>query len=208
MDNFNNNMQNTECMETAHANHAGRKRKILFFALIVCCVAILAAGTLAYFTVEETAYNVITTGKLDMTLHEETTGGKPFPEDGIHGVMPGQTVDKKVYVENTGSADFYVRIALEKRIFDSDGGDSLSFKHITIDINTEDWTEKDGYYYYNKVLKPNEKTKPLFTTVTFEKDMGNRYMDARVEIDVDAQAVQSKNNGDSALTASGWAQAE
>ena len=60
-------------------NRKFSKKRIAVIAAIVCCIALVAAGSLAYFTAEETAYNVITTATLDMTLHEETTGGKPFP---------------------------------------------------------------------------------------------------------------------------------
>ena len=37
--------------------------------------------------------------------------------------------------------------------------------------------------------------------------MGNEYMNARLTIKVNAQAVQSRNNTDSALTAAGWPEA-
>ena len=50
--------------------NSGAKRKIGLIATIVCCIAILTAGTLAYFNAEETAVNVITTGNLSMKLHE------------------------------------------------------------------------------------------------------------------------------------------
>ena len=184
------------------------RRYVLLAALALCCVALLASGTLAYFTAQKTAYNVITTGALEMELREETTGGKPFPKEGITGVMPGTAVDKKVYVVNRGSVDFYARIAIKKVIADAEGReDTLNFEHILLDLNTADWTEKDGYYYYNRALKPGEQTEPLFNTVSFGTKLGNEYMDARVEIIIDAQAVQSRNNTDSALTAAGWPEA-
>lgn len=185
------------------------KKRIAVIAAIVCCIALVAAGSLAYFTAEETAYNVITTATLDMTLHEETTGGKPFPEEGITGVMPATEVDKKVYVENTGEADFWCRISIEKSIQAAEGVDAkLNFDHITLDINTADWTEKDGYYYYNRPVKSGEFTEPLFTQVIFGKELGNEYMNATVVIKVHAQTVQCKNNGTSALDAMGWPEAE
>lgn len=187
---------------------AGTKRRIGLIAVLVCCIAILATGTLAYFNAEETAHNVITTGSLSMKLHEEAEGGKPFPTDGVSGVMPDTEVVKKAYVENTGGVDMYVRISIEKDIQSmEDAGAKLNFEHITLDINTADWTEKDGYYYYNRALKPGEKTEPLFTKVSFDKTMGNEYMNARISIDVNAQAVQSRNNTDSPLTAAGWPEA-
>ncbi|MDY3026890.1 MAG: TasA family protein [Candidatus Faecivicinus sp.] len=186
--------------------NSGAKRKIGLIATIVCCIAILTAGTLAYFNAEETAVNVITTGNLSMKLHEEAEDGKPFPSEGVFGVMPDTDVAKKAYVENTGSVDMYVRIAIEKEI-QGESDRELGFENITLDLNTADWTEQDGYYYYNRALKPGEKTEPLFTMVRFDKEMGNEYMNARLTIKVNAQAVQSRNNTDSALTAAGWPEA-
>ena len=189
-------------MENMENRRNAIKKRIGLIATIVCCIAILASGTVAYFTAQETAYNVITTGALSMRLVEEGADGKPFPKEGVTGVLPNMEVTKKVYVENTGDVDMYVRIALDKKIESlSDPAAKLNFKHITLDINETDWTEQDGYYYYNRVLKP------LFTTVSFGASLGNEYMNARVQIDVDAQAVQSKNNTDSPLTAAGWPKA-
>lgn len=187
-----------------------RKRRLVLLALALCIAAVTATGTLAYFTAEETAHNVITTGYLDMILHETTTGGKPFPEEGLDNLMPGMVVDKVVTVENAGTVDFYLRVALDEEITPAQGVQAeLNFDHITLDINEDDWTlAKDGYYYYNSAIKAGETTEPLFTTVTFEPEMGNEYMNAHVEITVRAQAVQSRNNGDSPLTAVGWADAE
>ena len=184
------------------------RKRIGLIATIVCCIAILASGTVAYFTAQETAYNVITTGTLSMRLVEEGADGKPFPKEGITGILPNMEVTKKVYVENTGDVDMYVRIALDQKIESlSDPAAQLNFEHISLDINTADWTKQGDYYYYKKALKPGEATEPLFTTVSFDAKMGNEYMNARVRIDVDAQAVQSKNNTDSPLTAAGWPKA-
>ena len=182
-----------------------RKKKLVVIAMLVVCIAVLATGTLAYYTAQETAYNVITTGSMNMKLHDETTGGKPFPKEGINNIAPGMVIDKVVYVENDGSVDFWTRISLEKTITAAEGVDKeLSFEHIKLNINTSAWEEKDGYYYYKKPVAPGKATEKLFTTVTFAPEMRNEYMDARVEIIVHAQAVQSRNNGDSALTAAGW----
>ena len=124
-------------------------------------------------------------------------------------MLPNMDVTKKAYVENTGDVDMYVRIALDTNVESmQEGGGKLPFDdHISLDINTEDWTKQGDYYYYKKALKPGEATEPLFTTVSFDAKMGNEYMNARVRIDVDAQAVQSKNNTDSPLTAAGWPKA-
>lgn len=187
-------------MENNNIEKTVSRRRIALIAAIICIVALIAGGTIAYFTAEETAYNVITTAGVDMELHEETDGGLPFPDEGISGVMPGDDVTKKVYIENTGSADFYVRIAVEKKITP----DTLGLEYIKLDINDTDWTEKDGYYYYNKPVKPGEETTPLFTQVSFDEEMPNEYQECTVEVDVAAQCVQSKNNGETVFDAVGW----
>ena len=139
-----------------------------------------------------------------MDLVEETTGGKPWPEEGITGVVPGMSADKVVYVENKGGVPFFTRISMDKLVLAGDGKTELSSEFITVDLNEEQWLEKDGYYYYHRILEPGEKTEPLFTLVKFGPELGNEYMTARVEIQVLAQAVQSANNGEDPLEAQGW----
>jgi len=60
---------------------AHQKRKVLLLAAVLICLAVAAGSTMAYFTAEETAHNVITTGSLSMDLVEETTGGKILGHD-------------------------------------------------------------------------------------------------------------------------------
>lgn len=184
------------------------RKYVLSLAVIICAMAVLATGTYAYFTAEETAYNVITTGCLYMDLVEETTGGAPWPEEGVKNVMPAMDVDKVVYVENVGSVPFFARISLENQITPAPGVTAeLTFEHISLDLNTEQWIEQDGFYYYYRILEPGEKTEPLFTKVSFAPEMGNEYQNATVEVYVLAQAVQSANNGTDPLAALGWSEA-
>ena len=96
-----------------------------------------------------------------------------------------------------------MRVKVEKNIkLQGEGTPDTSLVELT--RSASHWTEKDGYYYYTKVLKPGEVTAPIFTAVTFKPEMGNEYQNATATVDVSAQAVQTANNGTSALTASGW----
>lgn len=178
-----------------------RLLSILLSAALLALVAALAVGSIAYFTHEDTAVNVITTGSVGITLHEKTASGEDFPKEGVF-VMPGDTVSKIVTVENTGEAPCFVRVALEEgvnnELLSADGC-------LEMDINTADWTYKDGYYYYHNVLIPGETTNALFTEVHIVGDaVTNEYMNADFNINVSAYAVQSDNNGSSALEALGW----
>ena len=46
------------------------KRKLLILSVLAICLAILAAGTFAYFTSEDTAHNVITSGGVKIAVQE------------------------------------------------------------------------------------------------------------------------------------------
>lgn len=180
------------------------KRKILILAVTVIALSVAAAGTVAYFTTQGRAANVITAGNVKMELHDETADGADFPQDGLGDMMPGDTATKIVYVENTGDNAFYTRIKL-KNTLQSGTGEQLSFDQIHLNIDAANWIlGSDGWYYYRSAVEKGQKTAPLFTEVAFDPGMGNPYMDARVEIEVTAQAVQRTNNGDTAWQADGW----
>lgn len=179
------------------------KRKLLILSVLVICVATLAAGTLAYFTSEGTAHNVITTGGVEITLQEWADEGKTKPFEDLTGIMPGMTVTKIAEIKNTGASEAWVRVKVEKNIRLAGEGE-VNPDLVELALDTANWTEKDGYYYYNKALKPGEVTAPVFSAVTFNASMGNEYQNATATVDVYAQAVQTANNGETALNAQGW----
>lgn len=179
-------------------------KKMISLLAIISILSVMAFSTLAYFTAEEAVLNKITTGNVDIELHDETLNANnewaPFPEDGLTGIMPGDVVSKKVNVANTGDNPVWIRVSLDKSITEA-----LNFEGITLNINTVDWIEgEDGWFYFKQVLSPNHTTSNLFTEVKFDKSLGNEYINALIEIDVSAQAVQSQNNGIEVLEVEGW----
>ena len=134
-----------------------------------------------------------------------------FPTTGISGVMPGQSVDKLVTVDNVGTGESWIRAGIVCRIESVDGEElPLTLEYadgedvLSFDINEEMWTEKGGYYYYTDPVKADTSTEQLFTQVTFNKAMGNEYQGCTAYVDVAAQAVQVKNNGETVFDAMGW----
>ena len=179
------------------------KRKLLILSVLAICIATLAAGTLAYFTSEGKAHNVITTGGVEITVQEWADEEKTKPFEDLTGVMPNTTVTKIAEIKNTGASAAWIRVKVEKSIkLQGEGAPDTGL--VELALNTADWTEKDGYYYYTKVLKPGEVTAPIFTAVTFKPDMGNEYQNATATVDVTAQAVQTANNGATVMDAQGW----
>ena len=179
------------------------KRKLLILSVLAICIATLAAGTLAYFTSEGKAHNVITTGGVKIAVQEWADENKQTPFENLEGIMPGMTVTKIAEIKNTGASDAWVRVKVEKSI-KLKGKGTPDTGLVELALNTADWTEKDGYYYYTKALKPGEVTAPVFTSVTFNATMGNEYQKATATVNVSAQAVQIANNGATVMDAKGW----
>ncbi|MDY2957625.1 hypothetical protein [Floccifex sp.] len=192
------------------------KRKGLLAATVLICCAIAGGGTIAYYTYEDVAHNVITSGGVTIELVEKSQQSDgtliDFPKEGITGVMPGERVSKIVSVKNTGSSDAWIRVVVDTRINDVSntslpteiqvGNNNQSVIQFTID--NENWTYRDGYCYYNKPVKAGESTSVLFDSVVFNKHTPNEYQNCTSYIDVCAQAVQVDNNGEDVLQAQGW----
>ena len=179
------------------------KRKILILSVLVICLAMIAAGSLAYYTADTKAHNVITTGSVDIELNEWANEERTEKFENQTGVMPGKDVTKIVEVKNVGTGSAWVCVQMFVDVY-AENGKQLPTEPVKLDINDTDWTYQDGYYYYNKPLAPGATTEPLFTTVSFDEQMGNEYQNAKAKIDITAIAVQSANNGETVLEATGW----
>lgn len=185
------------------------KRKLLLLSVMVICIAITAAGTLAFFNGDATAHNVITTGKVGITVNEYS---KYDPDERVKyennqtGIMPGTTVNKIVVVSGEdGTADAWVRVKFTKSI-QLAAGKQGKVDFGLIKLNTgANWIDgEDGWFYYNAPVKANQEAAPALLSVQFDATMGNAYQGATATVDVLAQAVQCANNGTSAQTAGGW----
>lgn len=188
------------------------KRKLLFIAAALIALALIAGGTLAYFTAEDTARNVITSGVVAVELIEQqrTADGTlaPYPTERIP-MMPGQSVSKIVTVRSD-EQPAYIRARYTIAVLDA-GGEPMEVSAeqlaqvVTIAPDTEQWTLRDGWWYCDTAVGGGESTPALFESVDFSgPNMGNEYQGASITVDVTVQAVQAANNGATALEANGW----
>ncbi len=188
------------------------KRKIVIIsAAAVIAAASASYGTVAYFTSEDTARNVITAGNVKIELRENALSddGTLVPFEDRIDVMPGCEVSKIVQVENTGSQSAWIRVSVKKDIILAEGAaGETDLSLVSFNPDTEHWTEKNGFFYYNTSLEPGQTTEPLFTSVAFAADMGNLYQDSKAELTVSAFAVQTANNGNDAFEAAGWSESK
>lgn len=180
------------------------KKKLLVLLTSLTLVAVVGIGaTLAYFTDNDSATNVITMGHVDVDL-DEPNFDKPVddpttPEDEskeekdntIEDVTPGQSIVKDPTITVAeDSEDAYVRAKVEfTGLTDAQVADLLA--NINID-DTVWFLAEDGYYYYNAKLTAGDSA-VLFDTVVIPETWGNEVADLTFEIIVSAEAIQADN---------------
>lgn len=175
------------------------KRKLVLTSAVVLILALLAAGTFAYFTKNARATNVITTGTISIQLNDEIQGGQKTDTGWtLSGVMPGQAVEKAVSVTNTGTSPAWLRVKLEIAVEMAAGKtDTWQGQNVLQFAVNPDWfLAEDGYYYYSKPVAADAETERLFQsgTLMLNPQLPNDYQGCAVTINVLAQAVQVKNN--------------
>lgn len=178
------------------------KSRLLLIALAAILVTVLTQPTLAYYTTVGKATNVVTSGDIELLIHEKTADGSDFPAEGVY-VIPGDIVSKQVSVENVGGHPFYLRVKLVR----GSTNEVLSAEDsLKININTTNWTYLDGFYYYNQVLQPGETTPTLFTEVEIVgSKVDKSHIGSTLSLTVNAYAVQSEHNpAEFPWDASGW----
>lgn len=188
------------------------KRKLVLTSAVVLILALLAAGTFAYFSKNARATNVITTGTISIKLNDSIAGGTE-KENGsgwtLSGVMPGQPVDKAVSITNNGTSPAWLRVKLGISVKDADGKDlDTTFDRdkqvLTFDLGNG-WFYHEGYYYYSASVDENDSTAEFFAvkkdtdgtrhpTLMLNPQLPNAYQGCTVTVAVQAQAVQVKNN--------------
>ena len=130
------------------------KSKLLLIALAAILATVLTQPSLAYYTTIGVATNVVTSGIIQLQIHEKTADGSDFPAEGVY-IIPGDIVSKQVTVENVCAHPFYLRVKLAS----SSTNQALSAEDcLKMDINTNDWSYLDGFYYLNRILQPGEVT--------------------------------------------------
>lgn len=188
------------------------KTKYLWGLIAILLVLGLASVTIAFTTRQATANNVLTFGNLKLALRQTTlspTGEEiPYNEQESFNITTHNTVSRIVRVENVGDHPMYVRIALSMNGTRADGTAFDTDDLVQYNINDTDWVYRDGWYYYRHALEAQQTTRPLLTEVEFD---GNGVItaggpDSSMDLQIDAQAVQSENNAAAVLDASGWPQ--
>lgn len=179
------------------------KLRLLLIAIAAIVVTVFSQGTLAYYTTVGKATNVVTSGNIKFVIHEKTAQGTDFPKEGVY-IVPGDIVSKRVTVESLCDHPFYLRV---KPVYGINGSNELTAEEcFGLDIDRQNWIEKDGWFYYKDIVRPGETTPAVFSEVEIiGEKVDNSYIGKTLTLTVSAQAVQSENNpADTPLEALGW----
>lgn len=180
------------------------KIKIAVVALVAAVFAFIGQPTLAYYQTVGKATNVVTSGSIQLIIHEKTDQGTAFPTEGVY-IVPGDVVSKEVSIENDCTHPFYLRV---KMVYGTTAQDLSPEECLKLNIDSEHWQLHEGWYYYKNIVNPGETTPNVFSHVEIvgsKVDTG--HICKTLTLTVKAQAVQSEHNpieGGNTYTASGW----
>ena len=160
------------------------KKKITNTLILLGIVGAIGSGaafTSAYLINGDKAVNTMDATEVNVHIEEDFT----TPSD----PKPGDQISKKPRVVNDSNVNCYVRMRVN--VTNEDLLDPIS-------VNSG-WTLKsDGFYYWNSVLKPGEKTGNLFENVRIKSDALKEGIHD-LDVLVYAEAVQAgSNSADSA----------
>lgn len=136
-------------MSEKNACKAAQKRSVKSIAVLASVLVLVLGvigGTLAYLATNTApVVNNFTYGNVPIDIPEDFNG----------------TTKTNVRIQNKGTADAFVRASIVVTWKDKDGNVSSTTPVLgtdyTMDLNTEGWFEKDGYYYCtNRVLAGKE----------------------------------------------------
>lgn len=133
----------TKSSRSGKSSHTAKKASALTIAIIL--ILVMAIGGTVAFLVTHTDQIVNTFQPTDVTceINEEFNDNN--------------TVKTSAVVENTGKIPAYIRVAVVANTVDADGS-ITDTADVRDKLASSGWTEINGYYYYNGVVQPNEKT--------------------------------------------------
>ncbi|MCQ4635335.1 hypothetical protein NE619_01215 [Anaerovorax odorimutans] len=152
-----------------------RDKPLIAAMVLLLLLAAGCFGILAYSTYRDQTVNAFTVGYGEIAIEEDF---KPPRK-----LLPGISIKKEVAVANTGPVPCSVRVLAKYT-------SSKMIKFSSVDFNTEAWTAKGDYFYYNSILQPGEKTIPLFTSIQIQDNVSQAQLEP-FDVLIYAEAIQA-----------------
>ncbi|WP_217077933.1 BsaA family SipW-dependent biofilm matrix protein [Clostridium baratii] len=138
-----------------------KKKKLSLLIGVGILTVALIGGTLAWFTSKDNVTNKFTTGSIKHEILEKFEAKNETHEN----ILPGDEINKDVWIKNTGKSDALLRVKIRpvwvdgNTETDASGQVKLNFTDSVkegaewIGGENVEWIKIGDYYYYNKVLK-------------------------------------------------------
>lgn len=145
--------------------------------------------------------NHLETGIIDIGIKEyRNVNGKEAAWEDNLTVLPGDSISKIPRIYNYG-ADCYVRVKITFREVEELTENNL------LGMSNNWMKADDGYYYYKEILKTG-KTADVFCGLKIQRNLSESMSEKTFYIDIDADAIQSKNFIPDFESASPWGRVE
>lgn len=160
-----------------NAARGGMNRSLVLVVSLLALLLVVAGGTLAWLTAQDSVSNTFTPAHVSCTVTEDFNG----------------TVKSNVNVKNTSDIDAFIRVKLVTYRVKDNGdriGGTAEIPEFTPGTN---WVKYGDFYYYTLPVAPGEK--PKTDLIGAEGITLVRYTDAdggKQVIEVMAEAIQSQ----------------
>lgn len=158
-------------------------KKLKMKAILPAAAVIAAAAigtTFAWQTWDLSVTNQLRSHETEILVEENFDKEHPFDH-------------KNVWFKNEGSSSVFLRVSYtdywqkgEEILSNQLSGQAVAEKH----WNRKDWTEIDGWYYYNRILKKGERTEDILTKVDPPAPFPEEYKGAEYHLYFKAEVVQ------------------
>ena len=169
------------------------KKIVLAMASLGLVATMAIGGTLAYFTDSDSKENVITMGKVDISLvetsksdkHEDIENGIKYTE-----VMPGDQLSKDVdVVVEEGSRDAYIAVKIDITGIEED----VALPELDV---KKGWELKEGLFIYSEVVSAGDVIN-VFDVVSVPAAWEEAY---DFNIEITAYAIQADHVDETSAT--------
>lgn len=150
-----------------------QKKSILLLILVMTVLAASIGGTVAYLaTRTNDITNTFTPANVDITVTDEVESN----------------TKKDVVITNDSNIPVYIRVAVVANWCNDDGEVVAPWNDYgNLDVKSDKWTYKEGYYYYNEPVVAGSSV-TLFKSYKAEDTPEG----AHLEMDIIAQGIQAE----------------
>lgn len=163
-----------------HAAHGGMKRSLVLVVSLLALLLVVAGGTLAWLTAQDSVSNTFTPAHVTCDVDETFDG----------------TAKSNVSIKNTSDIPVYIRASIIVTWKDSSGNVygqlPVADTDYTMYIAADGWVPNGGYYYYTSPVAVGATTGTLISSCTVKAGATPPGDDYKLSVEIIAEAIQSQ----------------